>query len=61
MNKTFSDIGKMIGVDLSSMTSVMNQYIQEQSNLSKDSLAQFTQIAQSNDAIKTDEKDTSAA
>ncbi|DAA95280.1 TPA: hypothetical protein CPT80_08185 [Candidatus Gastranaerophilales bacterium HUM_9] len=61
MNKTFSDIGKMIGVDLSSMTSVMNQYIQEQSNLSKDSLAQFTQVAQSNDAIKTDEKDTSAA
>lgn len=61
MNKTFSDIGKMIGVDLSSMTSVMNQYIQEQSNLSKDSLAQFTQIAQSNDAIKTDDKDTSAA
>ena len=61
MNKTFSDIGKMIGVDLSSMTSVMNQYIQEQSNLSKDSLAQFTQIAQSNDAIKSDDKDTSAA
>lgn len=61
MNKTFSDIGKMIGVDLSSMTSVMNQYIQEQSNLSKDSLAQFTQIAQSNDAIKTDDKNTSAA
>lgn len=61
MNKTFSDIGKMIGVDLSSMTSVMNQYIQEQSNLSKDSLAQFTQVAQSNDAIKTDENDTSAA
>ncbi len=61
MNKTFADISKMVGVDLTQITSFMTQYVQEQSHLSKDSLAQFTQIAQNNDAIKTDDKNTSAA
>lgn len=61
MNKTFADISKMVGVDLTQITSFMTQYVQEQANTSKDSLAQFTQLAQNNDAIKTDDKDTSVA
>ena len=61
MNKTFADISKMTGVDLTQMTSFMAQYVQEQSNVSNESLAQFTQLAQSKDVIKKDDNDTSVA
>ena len=61
MNKTFADISRMTGVDLTQMTSFMTQYVQEQSNVSKESFAQFTRLAQSNDGIKKDDNDTSVA
>lgn len=61
LNKTFADISNMAGVDLTQITSFMTQYVQEQANTSKDSLAQFTQLAQSKDFIKKDDNDTSVA
>lgn len=54
MKQTFSDIGQMIGVDLSQMSSIMDQYIQEQTAVKDEAIANFKQVAEDSSVVVAD-------